>query len=330
MSAEFNPIGRHSVVFAESSVDNLEEIEFQGEAVGFLGNYLGIEGCYQNDAETISIEWFPRDWIFSGKIKFCSHFKGKNLKTSQLSIKNDNKTTIKTTNKETEFVNANIAAPPTASTEISQLPNPTFCSIVRFVIRSGYLNKMLEDIMKNPSKEAVSQHTIATGEQEIVNVSLVPDLDGMVSKEERGVNWLDTVEHMLVKFPNGSRTDACSGSVIDYSFNEENYEKFKSTPMKMSITYLNAKKGSQKELTEFLVNPNKHDRRILYSAVQVDEQKFIILNKYASDSTREFSDKSLLPNDEIEHLLDLSKENIVNDRSGIVTTWYNDRYFIKQ
>ena len=27
----------------------------------------------------------------------------------------------------------------------------------------------------------------------------------MVSKEETGVQWLDTVEHMLVKFENGSR-----------------------------------------------------------------------------------------------------------------------------
>ena len=46
-----------------------------------------------------------------------------------------------------------------------------------------------------------------------MNISLVPDLDGMVSKEETGVQWLDTVEHMLVKFENGSRTEVISGPI---------------------------------------------------------------------------------------------------------------------
>ena len=43
---------------------------------------------------------------------------------------------------------------------------------------------MVEEIIKSPSNEAVSQHTILTGENEIMNISLVPDLDGMVSKRK--------------------------------------------------------------------------------------------------------------------------------------------------
>ena len=33
----------------------------------------------------------------------------------------------------------------------------------------------------------------------------------MISKEDTGVSWLDTVEDLLVKFPDGSRTDAFQG-----------------------------------------------------------------------------------------------------------------------
>ena len=71
------------------------------------------------------------------------------------------------------------------------LPTPTFCSIVRYITKPGFLDSMVQEIIKSPSDETLSQHTILTGDNEIMNISLVPDLDGMVSKEETGVQWLD-------------------------------------------------------------------------------------------------------------------------------------------
>ena len=67
------------------------------------------------------------------------------------------------------------------------LPTPTFCSIVRYITKPGFLDSMVEEIIKSPSDEEVSQHTILTGDNEIMNISLVPDLEEMVSKEETGV-----------------------------------------------------------------------------------------------------------------------------------------------
>ena len=87
-------------------------------------------------------------------------------------------------------------------------PKPVFASIVRYVVRDGFVDKMLEEICDGPSPEAVAQYTLQISASEIVNVTMVPELDDMITKEETGVNWLDTVEHMLVKFSNGSRTDA--------------------------------------------------------------------------------------------------------------------------
>ena len=50
-----------------------------------------------------------------------------------------------------------------------KLPNPSFCSIVRFITKPGFLNIMVEELIKAPSDEAVSQHTIVTGDNEIMN-----------------------------------------------------------------------------------------------------------------------------------------------------------------
>ena len=106
---------------------------------------------------------------------------------------------------------------------------------------------MGEALINGPSAEVTSQHTIVTGDTEIVNISLVPDLEGMITKEDSGVNWLDTVEHMLVKFPNGSRTDVCSAPLLYYWFSEKNWKLYKDNHLVMSIVKFKVKLGCEGE-----------------------------------------------------------------------------------
>ena len=67
MSSDFNPIGRKCVIYSENSYDG-NIIEFHGKAVGFLGEYLGVEGVYSGKEQDITIEWFPSNWILKGRI----------------------------------------------------------------------------------------------------------------------------------------------------------------------------------------------------------------------------------------------------------------------
>ena len=196
------------------------------------------------------------------------------------------------------------------------LPTPTFCSIVRYVVKPGFLDSMVEEIIKSPSNEAVSQHTILTGENEIINISLVPDLDGMVSKEETGVQWLDTVEHMLVKFENDSRTEAISGPVVYYSFNEKNAEYFENKSLKTTIINLTVKKGKDLEFIEQLSKPKLPENIILYCVVQTDQEKFTIICKHALDCTNNDNLVSLVLFGEIDQMLNSFDKSISNSRSG--------------
>ena len=55
-------------------------------------------------------------------------------------------------------------------------PKPVFASIVRYVVRDGFMDKMLEEICNTPSHEAIAQYTLQISASEIVNVTMVPEL----------------------------------------------------------------------------------------------------------------------------------------------------------
>ena len=50
---------------------------------------------------------------------------------------------------------------------------------------------------------------------EFMEMVIYNSIDGIVADQDKGVTWLDTVDHLLMKFPNGSRTDANSGIIVD-------------------------------------------------------------------------------------------------------------------
>ena len=208
------------------------------------------------------------------------------------------------------------------------LPIPTFCSIVRFITKPGFLDSMVEELTKAPSDESVSQHTIPTGDNEIMNISLVPDLEGMVSKEETGVQWLDTVDHMLVKFENGSRTDAISGPVVFYSFNEKNAGDFENRSLKTTIINLNVKKGKDLVLIEQLSKPKLPENIVLYCVVQTDQEQFTIICKHALDCTKKDNLISLVFFSEIDQLFNSFDESISNSRSGNAYDNFNSLFLL--
>ena len=200
---------------------------------------------------------------------------------------------------------------------------PVFASIVRYVVREGYMMQMLQEIINQPSKEAVYQHTIQSGDAEIINVTMVPDLTDMITKEESGVNWLDTVEHMLVKFPNGSRTDACSGPIIQYWFNEENAKKYENEPLIMSIASFKVRVGCENDFLDTICATPLSQVNIQKAIIQNDERSYHSVSidlgetKYQNDAQGRNDFEQLAP------FLEFSEVNKTKTSSGVVTTWVN-------
>lgn len=200
---------------------------------------------------------------------------------------------------------------------------PVFASIVRYVVREGYMNEMLQELKDNPSKEAIYQHTIQSDDNEIFNVSMVPDLSDMITKEESGVNWLDTIEHMLVKFPNGSRTDACSGPIIQYWFNEENAKKYEDEPLVMSIASFKVKDGCENDFLDTICSAPLSQVNIQKAIIQNDESSYHSVSIDLGDTQYQKDAEGHSEFELLRPFLELSIVNKTKISSGVVTTWVN-------
>jgi hypothetical protein len=218
------------------------------------------------------------------------------------------------------------AATPLKPSDISKLPQPTFGSVVRYVVKEPFMSEMGEALINSPSEEVVSQHTIATNDNEILNISLVPDLEDMITKEDLGVNWLDTVEHMIVKFPNGSRTDAYSGPILYYWFSEGNAELCKDDYLIMSVVKFKVRLGCEDEFIEKICNSSISEKKIQRFVIQTDEREFISISKDSLDRKLENEDEALRNLDQLEHLLEFFGDSRTEARSGIVSDYFNARF----
>jgi len=90
-------------------------------------------------------------------------------------------------------------------------------TIVRYQVKEGFRDEFINSWSNNRGMDLKSnfQKLVEVGELEFVAVTELNNIDTVLEKEATGVTWLDTVEHMLVIDKNGSRTDACSGIVLE-------------------------------------------------------------------------------------------------------------------
>ena len=126
--------------------------------------------CIRDSSNEVSIEWFPKKWILSGRIKFLST--GSKNKSQTLTNNHDvpfrsNKISLNDLSSATKFEGSNTIDP----LLISKLQEPVFGSIVRYISKDGCCEMLQNEITKEPSREAVAQYTIASGLNEIVNIS---------------------------------------------------------------------------------------------------------------------------------------------------------------
>ena len=188
------------------------------------------------------------------------------------------------------------------------------------------MSQMLAEVTSAPSVEAVYQHTIQSGEDEILNVTLVPELSDMITKEESGTNWLDTVGYMLVKFQIGSRTDACFGPIIHYWFSQENAEKFKNEPLVMSVVSFQVKDGCENDFLDTVCASPLNQLKIQRLIIRSDDRYYHSISIDSLERKIENEAKGLDYLDKLEPYLDFFGDSRTKASSGVVTTWANPNF----
>ena len=75
----------------------------------------------------------------------------------------------------------------------------------------GQLAKMMEE---NKDYDFINQF-IKIDSGEFVQIVQMPDLDSLLDGQIAGLEWLDSVDHLLEKYEEDSRTEAFSGFVVE-------------------------------------------------------------------------------------------------------------------
>ena len=75
----------------------------------------------------------------------------------------------------------------------------------------GQLAKMMEE---NKDYDFINQF-IKIDSGEFVQIVRMPDLDSLLDGQIAGLEWLDSVDHLLEKYEEDSRTEAFSGFVVE-------------------------------------------------------------------------------------------------------------------
>ena len=90
-------------------------------------------------------------------------------------------------------------------------------TVVKYKVKDGFEQNFIDAINAYDYSNSLSMRMISLSDNEYMSIMDYEEIDKTSADEVSGVNWLDTVEHMLVFFGE-SRTESCSGIVVaDYN-----------------------------------------------------------------------------------------------------------------
>ena len=86
-------------------------------------------------------------------------------------------------------------------------------AVVKYKVKDGYADEFIKAVNGFDHSKALTMRLVSISKNEFVEITEYDEIDKIGDDEVVGVNWLDTVEHML-EFYGESRTDSCSGLVM--------------------------------------------------------------------------------------------------------------------
>lgn len=89
-------------------------------------------------------------------------------------------------------------------------------TVVKYKVKDGFEQDFVDAINAYNYTNSLWMRLISLPDNEYMSIMEYDEIDKTSNDEVQGINWLDTVEHMLVFFDK-SRTESCSGIVVaDY------------------------------------------------------------------------------------------------------------------
>ena len=94
-------------------------------------------------------------------------------------------------------------------------------SIIKYKLKEGCEDEFVEalrylgNMMSENKPYEFLNEFIRLDTGEFAQIARMPNLDALIDGQVRGLTWLDSVDHLLEKYEDDSRTDAFSGFTIE-------------------------------------------------------------------------------------------------------------------
>ena len=138
-----------------------------------------------------------------------------------------------------------------------KFPQPQVVMVVKYRPKGGCFDQFRNELYSRDYPNIISRHMGFNKQNEFVCVSLMESIDAALDLEGVGTSWLDSVDHLLIKYPNGSRTESFSGPVWGWYPEYKNLNKFRNSEKALTVIVVKMKDEFVDQVKDMILKPSK-------------------------------------------------------------------------
>ncbi len=209
-----------------------------------------------------------------------------------------------------------------------KFPEPQVVMVVKYRPKDNCFEDFRKELYRRDYPNVIARHMGFNKEKEFVCISFMENIDAALDLEGVGTQWLDSVDHLLIKYPDGSRTESFSGPVWGWFPQYENLKKYESEIKAFTVLVVKIKNTQIEEVKNLILQPSKAPNKLFtciaqyrdtddtYIHIGLDTLKDKInANKYFMNSYDKLINAKVIP--------EMSRE-FFSDAEDFV--WFNTKY----
>ena len=137
-----------------------------------------------------------------------------------------------------------------------EFPEPQVVMVVKYRPKEGCFDEFRNELYSRDYPNVIARHMGFNKQKEFVCVSLMESIDAALDLEGVGTSWLDSVDHLLIKYPNGSRTESFSGPVWGWYPKYKNLNKCKDGEKALTVIVVKMKDDFVDQVKDIILQPS--------------------------------------------------------------------------
>ena len=140
--------------------------------------------------------------------------------------------------------------------------------VVKYRPKEGCFDQFRNELYSRDYPNVIAHHMGFNKQNEFVCVSLTESINAALDLEGVGTSSLDSVDNLLIKYPNGSRTESFSGPVWGWYPKYKNLNKFKNGEKALTVIVEKIKDELVDQVKDIILQPLNSPRNLFTCIAQ--------------------------------------------------------------